>query len=98
MHALLNNLLNDEAGFLVSAELVMIATLGILAMAVGLSEVAFNINSELQDVGRAFGSMNQSFHINGQSNAWGGNGNSSFTDTTNLGSDIQAGSQINGEN
>jgi hypothetical protein len=95
--ALLNNLLNDEAGFLVSAELVMIATLGILAMAVGLSEVAFNINNELQDVGRAFASMNQSFNISGQTNAWGNNGGSSFKDNTNLGSDIMAGSQINGE-
>lgn len=97
MKALLNNLLNDEAGFLVSAELVMIATLGILAMAVGLSEVAFNINTELQDVGRAFGSMNQSFNIKGQSNAWGGNGGSSFNNSPNLGSDIQAGSHIDGE-
>ena len=54
MTALLNNLLNDEAGFIVSAELVLIATLGVLAMVVGLSEVAFNINNELQDVARAF--------------------------------------------
>lgn len=97
MNALLNNLMNDEAGFIVSAELVMIATLGVLAMAVGLSEVAFNINNELQDVGRAFGSMNQSFNIQGQSNAWGGNGGSSFNNTTNHGSDIQAGSHIDGE-
>ncbi len=97
MNVLLNNLMKDEAGFIVSAELVMIATLGVLAMAVGLSEVAFNINNELQDVGRAFASMNQSFNINGQSNAWGGNGGSSYNDTTNLGNDIQGSSHINGE-
>lgn len=97
MNTLLNNLLKDEAGFIVSAELVMIATLGVLAMAVGLSEVAFNINNELQDVGRAFGSMNQSFNIKGQTSAWGGNGGSSYQDTTTNGSDIQAGSHIDGE-
>ena len=34
MNALFANLMNDEAGFIVSAELVMIATLGVLAMAV----------------------------------------------------------------
>ena len=87
----------NEAGFIVSAELVMIATLGVLAMAVGLSEVAFNINNELQDVGRAFGSMNQSFNLQGQMNNRGGSAGSSYNDTTNYGSDIQAGSSINGE-
>ena len=97
MNALMNSLMKDEAGFIVSAELVMIATLGVLAMAVGLSEVAFNINNELQDVGRAFGSMNQSFNLQGQMSNRGGSGGSSFTDTTNLGSDIQAGSHIDGE-
>lgn len=97
MNALLNCLMKDEDGFIVSAELVMIATLGVLAMAVGLSEVAFNINNELQDVGRAFGSINQSFNVQGQSNAWGGSGGSSFSNSPNLGNDIQGSSQINGE-
>lgn len=93
MNALLNSLLNDEAGFIVSAELVLIATLGVLAMVVGLSEVAFNVNSELQDVGRAFASMNQSFNLQGQMNQ----GGSQFNNSTNLGSDIQAGSHIDFE-
>lgn len=85
MNALLTKLLNDEAGFIVSAELVLIATLGVLTLAVGLSEVAFNINSELQDVGRAFGAINQSF------NAQGANGGSSFQDNGRSTADIQSG-------
>lgn len=97
MNALLNSLLNDEAGFIVSAELVLIATLGVLAMVVGLSEVAFNVNSELQDVGRAFASMNQSFNLQGQMNQAGGMGGSQFNNNSNLGSDIQAGSHIDYE-
>lgn len=97
MNALLNNLIKDEDGFIVSAELVMIATLGVLAMTVGLSEVAFNINNELQDVGRAFASMNQSFNVQGQSNAWGGNGGSSYNNSPNLGNDIQGSSSSVGE-
>ena len=93
MNALFAKLLNDEAGYIVSAELVLIATVGVLALMVGLSEVAWNINNELQDVGRAFGAMNQSFQMQGQ----GGTGNSSFTNTNHGGSDIQAGSSLYGE-
>ena len=88
MNALLKNLLNEEAGFILSAELVLIATLGVLALIVGLSEVSFNINNELQDVGRAFGSINQSFSMQGQN----GNGGSSYNNSpNNMGSDIMAG-------
>lgn len=97
MNALLTKLIDDEAGFIVSAELVMIATLGVLAMAVGLSEVAWNINNELQDVGRAFGSMNQSFSTYGQTGHYGTNGGSSFVDINTGSSGIHAGSNLNGE-
>ena len=85
MNALLTKLMNDEAGFIVSAELVLIATVGVLTLAVGLSEVSLNINNELQDVGRAFGSINQSFNIQGQ------NGNSSYHDNGYSTADIQSG-------
>lgn len=52
---------NDEAGFIVSAELVLVSTIVVIGMVVGLSEVSININNELEDVGSAFGSVNQSF-------------------------------------
>jgi len=58
-------LMNDEAGFVVSAELVLVATITVLAMVVGLSEVAISINNELEDVASAFGSINQSFQYLG---------------------------------
>jgi len=58
-------LLNDEAGFIVSAELVMIATILVLGMVVGLAEVANGINQELEDVGSAFGRINQTFSVRG---------------------------------
>lgn len=61
MTNLFTNLINDEAGFIVSAELVLVATVGVLAMIVGLSEVALNVNNELEDVGSAFGAINQTF-------------------------------------
>jgi hypothetical protein len=61
----LTKLINDEAGFIVSAELILVATIAVLGVVVGLSEISFNINNELEDVGAAFGSINQSFYVNG---------------------------------
>jgi Flp pilus assembly pilin Flp len=65
MTAFTSRFWNDEAGFVVSAELVLVATIAILAMIVGLSEIAISINNELEDVAAAFGSMNQSFQYKG---------------------------------
>ncbi len=56
---------HDEAGFIVSAELVLVATISVLGLIVGLSEVSWGINEELEDVGSAFGSVNQSFSYRG---------------------------------
>ena len=61
----LNTLLNDEAGFIVSAELVLISTIAVLGLIVGLSEVALNINNELEDVGTAFNCVQQSYCVDG---------------------------------
>lgn len=58
---LVKRMWNDEAGFIVSAELLLVSTIVVLSLVVGLSEVAFGINQELEDVGSAFGSVNQSF-------------------------------------
>jgi len=65
MTKLLNRLWNDDAGFVVSAELVLVATIVVLAMVVGLSEVAISINHELEDVACAFGAVNQSYQYLG---------------------------------
>jgi hypothetical protein len=62
---LFTHLIHDEAGFIVSAELVLVSTIAVLALVVGLSEVASAINQELEDVGSAFGSINQSFDFCG---------------------------------
>ena len=61
MNTILTRLYDDEAGFIVSAELVLVATIVVLGMIVGLSEVGYNINEELEDVGTAFGRINQSY-------------------------------------
>ena len=63
----MRTLYHDECGFIVSAELVLVGTLCVLALVVGLSEVASSINNELNDIGEAFGSLNQSFCVQGYS-------------------------------
>ena len=65
MTNLINTLIADEAGFIVSAELVLVASIAVLGMVVGLSEVALNVNEELEDVGSAFGAMNQTYCMKG---------------------------------
>ena len=75
---------NDEAGFIVSAELVLISTIAVLAMVVGLSEVAGAVNQELGDVATAFGSVNQSFRYQGLTGHGGTNNGSNFHDAVDF--------------
>lgn len=65
MIRLLSRLRQDEAGFIVSAELVIIATILVIGMIVGLAEVSNGVNQELEDVGSAVGSLNQSYYYSG---------------------------------
>jgi Flp pilus assembly pilin Flp len=51
----------DEAGFVVSAELALVSTIATLGMVSGLTEAANNVHGELHDVGSAVGSLDQSF-------------------------------------
>ncbi len=62
---MLTSLSHDEAGFIVSAELVLIATLVVIGMIVGLSEVQHAVVAELNDVGDAIGRVNQSYCYSG---------------------------------
>ncbi|MCA9115749.1 MAG: branched-chain amino acid aminotransferase [Planctomycetaceae bacterium] len=50
---------NDERGFILSAELVLIATIVVLTLTVGLSEVSFSVHKELTDVARSFEATSQ---------------------------------------
>ena len=70
----------DDAGFVVSAELVLVGTVVVLAMIVGLSEVAHGVNQELEDLGSSFGSLNQSYMVSGQTGPKGMKAGSLFED------------------
>ena len=56
---------NDEAGFLVSAELILVSTILVIGLIVGLVELQASIIHELNDVGEAIGSLNQSYSFAG---------------------------------
>jgi hypothetical protein len=49
MKTFINRLWCDEAGFVVSAELILVATIGVLSLVVGLAEISHGINQELED-------------------------------------------------
>ncbi|MCA9043161.1 MAG: branched-chain amino acid aminotransferase [Planctomycetaceae bacterium] len=51
----------EEAGFIVSAELALVSTIGVMGMVAGLAEVSNNVNGELHDVGQAFSHIDQSY-------------------------------------
>ncbi len=65
----MRKLINDEAGLVVSAELVLVLTIGVLSMIVGLSAVRDAINTELDDLTDAFGAVSQTYATKGTSKA-----------------------------
>ena len=76
----MKNLINDEAGFVVSAELILIATITVLGLVVGLAEVRQAVSEELEDVAAAIGSVNQSYCFNGLQTRKGQTSGSHFCD------------------
>ncbi len=59
MLALLKKLRDDECGFVVSSELILIMTIVCLGMVVGLTEVSNAVTRELVDVANAYNQLNQ---------------------------------------
>ena len=62
---LFRKLWSDDAGFIVSAELVLVATILVIGMIVGLTSLRNQVVQELVDVGQAIGSMSQSYALAG---------------------------------
>lgn len=55
----------DEAGFLISTELMLVATILVIAMIVGLTEVRNAIIQELGDIAGSIGNINQTYSFSG---------------------------------
>lgn len=61
----MKKLFNDEAGFVISAELVLVLTIAVLGMVVGLASMRDSINAELVDLSNAFGAIDTSYNVRG---------------------------------
>lgn len=61
MHRVLSRLWNDEAGFVISSELVLVATILVIGMIVGLATIRDQVVQELADVAGAISDVNQSY-------------------------------------
>ena len=70
MKNLWHRLRDDESGFVVSSELVIVGTVGVLGMVVGLDAISSSVNQELNDLASAFGAMNQSYNYRSIAKSW----------------------------
>ena len=61
--SIFSELWSDEAGVIMSAEAVVLGTVGVVGLTAGLSIAAKAVNSELQDLGFAIRSLDQSYEI-----------------------------------
>jgi hypothetical protein len=78
---LVRKLWSDDAGFIVSAELVLVATVLVIGLIVGLASLRNQVVQELVDVGQAIGSMSQSYAFAGtKKHGVGWSDGSSYTD------------------
>ena len=62
---LLRRLWNDEAGFVVSSELVLVATMLVIGLVVGLTSLRNQVVQELADTGAAIGMISQGYEYTG---------------------------------
>lgn len=62
---MLKKLWNDEAGAVVSAEIMLVATILVIGMVVGLKSVRDAVLTELADVGQAISQVDQSYSYSG---------------------------------
>lgn len=73
--------LQDERGFVLSAEAVLLGTVGVIGATVGLGAVAESVNDELTEVAMAFRSLDQSYKVEGSSRCGAWVAGSQFTQT-----------------
>ena len=81
---MLKKLWNDEAGVIVSAEIVLVATILVIALVTGLTSLRDAVNTELADVGGAIGSVDQSFSYGGITAHCATASGSAFDDATDF--------------
>lgn len=76
---ILRDLWDDEAGVILSAEAVVLGTVGVVGMTAGLSVVSEAVNGELKDFSFAIRSLDQSYSIPAQRSCGAYTAGASFT-------------------
>ena len=61
-----SELWNDESGVIMSAEAVVLGTVGVVGLTAGLSVTAKSVNGEFQDLAFSIRSLDQSYEIPAQ--------------------------------
>ncbi|MCU0872553.1 MAG: hypothetical protein MUE50_09435 [Pirellulaceae bacterium] len=80
----LTQLWRDDLGFIISAELVLIATILVIGMIVGLVSLRDQVVQELGDVGAAFSQLVQSYSFSGITGHTSSTAGSAFADFTDF--------------
>jgi Flp pilus assembly pilin Flp len=70
----LRQFLSDDCGMIVSAELMIIMTVGVIALVTGVSTVTSALNFEYADIANALTGLNQSYNVSGHFVSRGGGG------------------------
>ena len=65
MKTIISRFWNEQTGAIVSAEVIMVATILVIGVIVGLKSLRDSVVSELADVAGAVGGVNQSFCFSG---------------------------------
>ncbi|MEZ6099175.1 MAG: hypothetical protein R3E01_09405 [Pirellulaceae bacterium] len=84
MKLMSKKLWNDDAGFVVSVELVLISTIAVIGLLAGLTSVRDGVVCELSDVAGSVQDMNQSYAFNGVVGHSAATAGSSFTDQSDF--------------
>jgi hypothetical protein len=93
---ILARLYDDESGFIVSAELILLASILVLGMIVGLTVLRDTITTELADTATAFGQINQSFSFSGATGHGSSIAGSLFSDAADFGDNTSSSSSGTG--
>jgi hypothetical protein len=81
---LIRELWQDDLGFIISAELVLVATILVLGMIVGLVTIRDQVTQELGDVAAAFSQLVQSYSFSGVTGHTSQTAGSEFVDATDF--------------
>ena len=74
----------SEEGFVVSSELILVATMLVIGMLTGLNTIRDQVVQELADVGDAFSEINQSYSYSGITSHSGSTAGSGFNDLSDF--------------